>query len=81
MESIQDQNNEGNENKVATTPRSHEQIAELFQIASRETDAIRRLSGCVKQLQQAQEAKHTLATLSPGEIRGAIELRKLREAT
>ena len=67
-----------NENDSAPKPRSHEQIAELFKIASRETDAIRRLSGCVEQLQQAQEAKHTLATLSPGEIRGAIELRRLR---
>lgn len=69
------------ESDSAPGPRSHEQIAELFKIASREADAVRRLSGCVEQLQQAQEAKHTLATLSPCEIRGAIELRRLREAT
>ena len=61
-----------------TVERSPAQIAELFEIAGRETDAIRELTGCVQQLQLAQEAKHTLSTLTPAEIRGALNLRRLR---
>ncbi|RHW28291.1 hypothetical protein D0Z08_04760 [Nocardioides immobilis] len=61
-----------------TVEHSPEQIAELFEIAGRETVAIRQLTGCVQQLQRAQEAKHMLSTLTPAEIRGALELRRLR---
>ena len=61
-----------------TVERSPEQIAELFEVAGREGDAIRQLTGCVRQLQRAQEAKHTLSTLTPAEIRGALDLRRLR---
>ena len=36
-------------------PRTPEQIAELFAIAGRETEAIQQLTGCVEQLHEVQE--------------------------
>ncbi len=56
--------------------RSPEQIAELFAIAGRETEAIERLTGCVAQLHDVQAAKAELATLSPAEVRAALEFRR-----
>jgi hypothetical protein len=56
--------------------RSPGEIAELFDIAGRETDAIRKLTGCTKQLHEVQAAKRALATLTPGEVRAAPEYRR-----
>lgn len=55
--------------------RSPEEIAELFEIAGRETEAIRQLSGCVAQLLEAQAAKDSLKSLTPAEVRAAMEYR------
>ena len=56
--------------------RSPVEIAELFGIAGRETDAIRKLTGCMKQLHEVQAAKRALATLTPAEVRAALEYRR-----
>ncbi|MDN5898551.1 MAG: hypothetical protein L0H74_00610 [Brachybacterium sp.] len=56
--------------------RSPAEIAELFEIASGETDAIRQLSGCVDQLHEVQAAKRALTTLSAAEVRTALEHRR-----
>lgn len=57
-------------------PRTPEQIAELFAIAGRETEAIEQLTGCVAQLHEVQAAKAQLATLTPAEVRAALEFRR-----
>lgn len=64
-------------------PRTPEQIAELLAIAGRETEAIEKLTGCVAQLHGVQAAKAQLATLTPAEVRAALEFRRgaLGEAT
>ncbi|MDO3397321.1 MULTISPECIES: hypothetical protein [Nocardioides] len=56
--------------------RTPEQIAELFAIAGREIEAIKQLSGCVAQLHEVQAAKAQLATLTPTEVRAALEFRR-----
>ena len=56
--------------------RSPEEIAELFTIAGRETEAIQQLTGCVEQLHEVQAAKRELATLTPAEVRAALEYRR-----
>jgi hypothetical protein len=56
--------------------RTPEQIAELFAIAGREIDAIEQLTGCVAQLHEVQAAKAQLATLTPAEVRAALEFRR-----
>ena len=56
--------------------RTPEQIAELFAIAGREIEAIEQLTGCVTQLYEVQAAKAQLATLTPAEVRAALELRR-----
>ena len=63
--------------------RGPEQIAELFEIAGRETEAIRQLSGCVAELLEVQAARDTLKALTPAEVRAALEYRQLalREPT
>jgi hypothetical protein len=63
--------------------RSPEEIAELFEIAGRETEAIRQLSGCVAELLEVQAAKDGLKALTPAEVRAALALRHpaLRGAT
>lgn len=43
-------------------PRTPEEIAELFTIAGRETEAIQRLTGCVEQLHEVQAAKREPAS-------------------
>jgi hypothetical protein len=56
--------------------RSPEEIAALFTIAGRETDAIDKLAGCVEQLHEVQAAKRELAGLTPAEVRAALEYRR-----
>jgi hypothetical protein len=56
--------------------RTPEQIAELFAIAGRETEAIEQLTGCVAQLHEVQAAKAQLASLTPAEVRAALEFRR-----
>jgi len=56
--------------------RTPAEIAELFTIADRETEAIQRLTGCVEQLHEVQAAKRELATLTPAEVRAALEFRR-----
>ena len=57
-------------------PRTPEEIAELFAIAGRETEAIEQLTGCVAQLHEVQAAKAQLATLTSAEVRAALEFRR-----
>jgi hypothetical protein len=57
-------------------PRTPEEIAELFAIAGRETEAIKQLTGCVEQLHEVQAAKQQLSTLTPTEVRAALEYRR-----
>ena len=57
-------------------PRTPEEIAELFTVAGRETEAIQQLTGCVEQLHEVQAAKRELATLTPAEVRAALEYRR-----
>jgi hypothetical protein len=56
--------------------RAPEEIAELFTIAGREAEAIKQLTGCVEQLHEVQAAKRELATLTPAEVRAALEYRR-----
>lgn len=56
--------------------RTPEQIAELFAVAGREIEAIKQLTGCVAQLHEVQAAKAQLATLTPAEVRAALEFRR-----
>ncbi|CAB4757815.1 unannotated protein [freshwater metagenome] len=56
--------------------RTPEQVAELFAIAGRELEAIEQLTGCVAQLHEVQAAKAQLATLTPAEVRAALEFRR-----
>ena len=56
--------------------RTPEQIAELFAIAGREIEAIEQLTGCVAELHEVQAAKAQLATLTPAEVRAALEFRR-----
>ncbi|MGE9809526.1 hypothetical protein [Janibacter sp. G1551] len=56
--------------------RTPEQIAELFAIAGREIEAIEQLTGCVAQLHEVQAAKAKPATLTPAEVRAALEFRR-----
>ena len=56
--------------------RTPEQIAELFAIAGREIEAIEQLTGCVARLHDVQAAKAQLATLTPAEVRAALEFRR-----
>ncbi len=56
--------------------RTPEKIAELFVIAGREVEAIEQLTGCVAQLHEVQAAKVQLASLTPAEVRAALEFRR-----
>lgn len=56
--------------------RTPQEIAELFTIAGRETEAIQQLTGCVEQLHKVQAAKRELASLTPAEVRAALEFRR-----
>ena len=57
-------------------PRTPEEIADLFTITGRETEAITQRTGCVEQLHQVQAAKQKLANLTPAEVRAALEYRR-----
>ena len=57
-------------------PRTPQEIAELFTIAGRETEAIQQLTGRVEQLHEVQAAKRELASLTPAEVRAALEFRR-----
>ena len=54
-----------------------QEIAELFEIARREGEAIRQLTGCVAELEQVEAAKECLKALTPAEVRAALEYRRL----
>jgi hypothetical protein len=56
---------------------SPHEVAELFKVAGRETEAIRQLSGCVTDLLKVQAAKESLKALTPAEVRAALEYRRL----
>lgn len=56
---------------------SLQEIAELFDIAGREGEAIRQLAGCVNELLEVQNAKATLLTLNTDEVREALAFRRL----
>lgn len=56
--------------------RTPEQVAELFAIAGREIEAIEQLTGCVAHLHEVQAAKAELASLTPAEVRAALEFRR-----
>lgn len=64
-----DQSKQGHDETPARSPQD---IAELFEIARSEGEAIRELSGCVAQLSRVQAAKQALQTLSPAEVREAL---------
>lgn len=53
-----------------------EEIATLFDVVGRESEAIRQLSGCVEDLRAVQAAKYTLSTVSPAQVRAALEYRR-----
>lgn len=67
----------GQDDGTPAGTRSPEEIAELFDLVGRETEAIRQLTGCVEQLHEVQAAKKALAGLSPGEVRAALAYRRL----
>jgi hypothetical protein len=57
--------------------RSPQEIAELFEVAGRESKAIRQLSSCVTALLEVQAAKQSLKALTPAEVRAALEYRRV----
>lgn len=59
-------------------PRSTAEVADLFDVAGDEDEAISELDGCVARLRQVQAAKLALADLSGTELRAALELRRRR---
>ena len=61
-----------------TGSRTPRDVAELFDIAAGEKDAVQRLNGCVAQLTRAQAAKEALSRLTPAEVRQALEYRHRR---
>ena len=56
--------------------RTPQQVAELFAIAGGESEAIEQLTGCVALLREVQAAKAQLASLTPAEVRAALEFRR-----
>lgn len=56
--------------------RTTEDIAQLFEVARGEQEAIRQLDGCVQRLHQVQAAKAALTALSAVELRAALESRR-----
>lgn len=57
--------------------RSPREKTELFEIAGRETESTRQLSGCVADLLEVQAAKDSLKALTPAEVRCALEYRHI----
>lgn len=67
---------------VMEMPKNNEkytpqEIADLFEITRREGEAIRQLTGCVAELEQVEAAKECLKSLTPAEVRAALEYRRL----
>jgi len=58
------------------TDRATAEIARLFDVASREDEAIRLLDGCMTRLHEVQQAKAALKGLSASELRAALEFRR-----
>ena len=52
------------------------EIAQLFDVAGREDEAIRRLDQCVADLMAALQAKTALGELSPTELRAGLTFRQ-----
>ena len=59
-----------------TVAKSTEEIAELFDVIGGETETIRQLRGCVEDLHTVQAAKRALVSVSPAEVRAALEYRR-----
>lgn len=66
---------------VAAGVRSPQKVAALFAIAGTEPEAMRRLAGCVADLQEVQNTKDALAALSPDEVRAALLYRRTIQET
>ena len=65
-----------NQRSGAETERATAEIARLFDVASREDEAIRLLDGCMTRLHEVQQAKAALKGLSASELRAALEFRR-----
>ena len=56
--------------------RSTAEIARLFEVASREDEAIYRLDGCMAALREVQAARLALKAFTPAELRAALTHRR-----
>ena len=56
--------------------RSTAEIARLFEVASREDEAIYRLDGCMTELREVQAARLALTAFTPAELRAALAYRR-----
>ena len=56
--------------------RSTAEIARLFEVASREDEAISRLDGCMSELREVQAARLALTSFTPVELRAALADRR-----
>ena len=56
--------------------RSTVEIARLFEVASREDEAIERLDGCVTPLLEVQAARSALQAFTPAELQAALAYRR-----
>ena len=56
--------------------RSTAEIARLFEVASREDEAIYRLDGCMAELLEVQAARLALTAFTPAELQAALAYRR-----
>lgn len=78
VEAVREMSETGSGTPVgAQRARSADEIAELFEVAGREGEAIRQLGGCVALFDEVQRAKEALMRLSPAEVRAGLERRRL----
>ena len=56
--------------------RSTAEIARLFEVASREDEAIYRLDGCMAELREVQAARLALTAFTPAELQAAVAYRR-----
>ncbi|WP_157720504.1 hypothetical protein [Friedmanniella luteola] len=56
--------------------RSTAEIARLFEVASREDEAIYRLDGCMTELREVQAARRALTAFTPAELQAALAYRR-----
>lgn len=56
--------------------RSTAEIARLFEVASREDEAIYRLDGCMAELREVQAARLALTAFTPAELQAALAYRR-----